>query len=148
MIKRNYFFLDNNTILFESNDGPKRLLLNENDYQVLMEYAKKYCIFDSKKLTKSLIDNLLQYEIILNCPAIIKNSFDTIKERTNLFFYNFDNKINPKVLEEKTILFVGAGGICSEIINQLLAVGINNVNVKCIFNGNSISSLHSSSSNI
>ena len=117
-------FMGDNTILFENNQVTIRHCLPEKDYNLLVNLSKSFSIIDDKDFSQKTFEFLVNNEVLEEAPENIIKSFQTSTERTELFMHKFDNINNISLLQEKIVLFVGAGGICSEIINQLLAVGI------------------------
>lgn len=116
-------FLNNNEILYE-NKKPKRKTLNEVEYNELINLCNQYQIFDKKDISKPLFDFLKKEKLIMTASKEIIESFNSPYERVETFGYYFCNKSFVSTLNKKKILFIGVGGIASEIINQLIAVGI------------------------
>lgn len=116
-------FLKNNEILIESGHGI-RIDVSETDYKSLSNICSKYTIFEKENISKDLFLKLYKNKIIIEANKYISESYKTRYERNELFASNFFKNKSFKLLSNKTILFVGVGGIASIIIDQLISVGI------------------------
>lgn len=121
-------FIKNKTILVNNSYGNFKLKLSSDEYQKIVDIYKDNTIFSLDFYAKEFIDLLLKYEIVVSLNNIDLKYIGTRYEKLQLYFKNnFSSKKDYiNTLNGKKVLFVGAGGICTEIINQLLAVGISN----------------------
>lgn len=135
-----YIFNDNTKLIFVKNDyilvqnerKKFKEKLDEKFYKKLMLIYKNNYIFsdDSNLFTPSELKFLYNNLIIKRLSKISEKYINTRYEKYQIYLENKFSEANAidyiEKNQQKKILFVGAGGICTAIIDYLIAVGFNN----------------------
>ena len=119
-------FLENNTILWQVDNNRGKIILSIDVYNILLGVYKSGDIIIADKIELEIFDEIIQKRILLKAGDSFLQYRGTKFEKTNYYFFDIlgANKALNRLKQVK-LLLVGVGGIGIEIINHLLAVGIN-----------------------
>ena len=121
-------FIKDNYILVENEKSVFKTKLEDVFYDKLLNMYRKHYIFEPNFFSKSELKFLEKKLIIKKISPILSKYIGTKYEKFQIYLENilFDaDKIDYiKNNSEKKILFVGAGGICTAMIDYLISAGI------------------------
>jgi molybdopterin/thiamine biosynthesis adenylyltransferase len=118
-------FLKNNCILVDNGVSQEKHSLNAPDFNELMGLIQNKKIFETSELSLNVMRLLEKLNMLIKLSKCDVALFDTQHEKTMLFFKTL--KISSNVLhnlKNKTVMFVGCGGITGVMLEHLLSVGI------------------------
>jgi len=124
----NIIFLYNNTIIFEVRKKQKKIVLTASEFSKIKQLFTANEPFKKDQLENSLYKKLKQHNLIHKISEVESKYLGTQYEKTVHFFRTVMEKpIDvPFIMKQKTILLIGLGGLGTEIIRQLAALGIRN----------------------
>ncbi len=121
-------FIKDNCILVENKKNAFKKELDSSFYDKLLDTCKKYQIFNSNIFSKGELNFLEKNLIIKKVSPILNKYIGTKYEKFQIYLENIlldADKIDYiKNNEIQKILFVGAGGICTAMIDYFISVGI------------------------
>lgn len=125
-------FVKDNFILIQNDKFKSKEKLGNNFYNKLLAFQENNKIITSPSETFS--DNEIKFlkknKIIKELSKTLEKYLNTQYEKYQIYLENtISNSINVDYIKNnslKKILFVGAGGICTEVIDYLVSVGCNN----------------------
>lgn len=121
-------FIKDNYILVENKKNSFKKRLDNSFYNKLLDTCDNYYIFDSSIFMKNELNFLEKNLIVKKVSPILNKYIGTKYEKFQIYLENIFSDADKidyvKNNETKKILFVGAGGICTAIIDYLISVGI------------------------
>ncbi|MBQ7140079.1 MAG: ThiF family adenylyltransferase [Bacilli bacterium] len=128
-------FIKNNYILIQNNNKKIKEKLDENFYNMLFKVQKNNYIFstDLKFFTEEQLKFLYDKSVIKKLSPISEKYINTRYEKYQIYLENIFSDAKKidyiKNNNQKKILFVGAGGVCTAIIDYLISVGFNSYGI-------------------
>lgn len=126
-------FIKDNYILVENKKNAFKKKLDSSFYEKLLDTCRKHYIFNSSFFSKNELNFLEKNLIVKKVSPILDKFIGTKYEKFQIYLENilFDaNKMDYiKNNGTKKVLFVGAGGICTAMIDYLISVGITQFGV-------------------
>ena len=121
-------FIKESCILVEHEKKVFKTKLDDSFYEKLRNICEKHYIFESNLFSKSELKFLERKLIIKKMSPILGKYIGTKYEKLQIYLENIlsdGDKIDYiKKNSEKKVLFVGAGGICTAMIDYLISTGI------------------------
>ena len=127
-------FVKENYILYQNEIKTKKIKIDSKFYNALKLAQQEY-IFSNKpiKFTEEQLQFLLKEKIIKKLSSISEKYLNTRYEKYQIYLENIykdASKVDYIAKNKlKKILFIGAGGICTAIIDHLIANGFNNYGI-------------------
>lgn len=128
-------FIKNYYILIENAGSKYKKKLNEDFYTNLYNMKRKKFSFSDEDniFTKEQLKFLYKSNIIKKLSPIAEKYENTKFEKFQIYLENVFNDANKVDYIEKNrnkkILFIGAGGICTAMIDYFIAAGFNNFGI-------------------
>lgn len=125
-------FVKNNYLLLQNKKKTDKICIDEFFYKKLVNFFKNSYYFDEEDniFSNTEINFLTKYLIIKKMSKNMEKYIDTRYEKYQIYLENIFEDAKQKDYisnnNNKKVLFIGAGGICTAILDYLISVGIIN----------------------
>ena len=124
-------FLAHDIILLQNHNTKKKVTINHEFYIKIVKWLEQSRYIDNlgETFNATEIDFLKKNKIIKNVSPVLSKYIGTRYENYQIYLENIYKDAEKKdyinLISKNKVLFIGAGGICTSIVDYLISVGIN-----------------------